>query len=127
MFKKANRVTRLDKALILGFMAGYRDNPRPNPDNILRIKLNESKVSIFLLIFTSIRLFKCVFSFSQELVKQPDESFAVMIVDTLIQLDYNTGEWKTFRTIRKGDQQVQAQQQNDTVQANASATSSVVI
>lgn len=44
MFKKANRVTRLDKALILGFMAGYRDNPRPNADNVITIKLNESKV-----------------------------------------------------------------------------------
>jgi negative elongation factor A len=50
MFKKANRVTRLDKALILGFMAGYRDNPRPNPDNVLTIKLNESKVSFLLLL-----------------------------------------------------------------------------
>lgn len=47
MFKRANRVTRLDKALILGFMAGYRDNPRPNPENVLEIKLNESEVSIF--------------------------------------------------------------------------------
>lgn len=46
MFKKANRVTRLDKALILGFMAGYRDNPRPNADNVITIKLNESKVSL---------------------------------------------------------------------------------
>lgn len=46
MFKKANRVTRLDKALILGFMAGYRDNPRPNADNVITIKLNESKVRL---------------------------------------------------------------------------------
>lgn len=46
MFKKANRVTRLDKALILGFMAGYRDNPRPNAENVITIKLNESKVII---------------------------------------------------------------------------------
>ena len=45
MFKRANRVTRLDKALILGFMAGYRDNPRPNPENVVTIKLNESRVS----------------------------------------------------------------------------------
>lgn len=45
MFKKANRVTRLEKALILAFMAGYRDNPRPNPDNVVVIKLNESKVN----------------------------------------------------------------------------------
>jgi negative elongation factor A len=33
MFELANRVTRLEKAL-----AGYRDNPRPNPDNVV-IKL----------------------------------------------------------------------------------------
>lgn len=45
MFKRANSVTRLDKALILGFMAGYRDNPRPNAENVIVIKLNESKVS----------------------------------------------------------------------------------
>jgi negative elongation factor A len=50
MFKKANRVTRLEKAIILAFMAGYRDNPRPNPDNVVVIKLNESKVSVFVLI-----------------------------------------------------------------------------
>lgn len=47
MFKRANRVTRLDKALILGFMAGYRDNPRPNPENVVEIKLNESEVRNF--------------------------------------------------------------------------------
>lgn len=49
MFKRANRVTRLDKALILGFMAGYRDNPRPNPENVVTIKLNESRVRNFYL------------------------------------------------------------------------------
>lgn len=27
-------------------MAGYRDNPRPNADNVITIKLNESKVSM---------------------------------------------------------------------------------
>lgn len=47
MFKKSNRVSRLEKALILGFMAGYRDNPRPNVENVITIKLNESKVNIF--------------------------------------------------------------------------------
>jgi len=44
MFRRANRVSRPDKALILGFMAGYRDNPRPNADNVITIKLDESKV-----------------------------------------------------------------------------------
>lgn len=45
MFKRANRVSRLEKAIIIGFMAGYRNNPRPNPENIVTIKLNESIVS----------------------------------------------------------------------------------
>jgi len=30
MFRTANRVTRPEKALILGFMAGSRDNPWPH-------------------------------------------------------------------------------------------------
>ena len=30
MFRTANRVTRPEKALILGFMAGSRDNPCPH-------------------------------------------------------------------------------------------------
>ena len=30
MFRTANKVTRPEKALILGFMAGSRDNPCPH-------------------------------------------------------------------------------------------------
>ena len=33
MFRTANRVTRPEKALILGFMAGSRDNPCPHLGN----------------------------------------------------------------------------------------------
>lgn len=33
MFKTANKVTRPEKALILGFMAGSRDNPCPHLGN----------------------------------------------------------------------------------------------
>lgn len=105
MFKKANRVTRLDKALILGFMAGYRDNPRPNAENVITIKLNESKVS-----FCTDNLFQSVgitIFFKQEQVKQTDNTVVPMLVDTFIRLDYNTGEWKTFRTFRKLTQQQQ--------------------
>lgn len=60
MFKKSNRVSRLEKALILGFMAGYRDNPRPNVENVITIKLNESKVNI-ISIKCNINI-KCVYS-----------------------------------------------------------------
>jgi negative elongation factor A len=42
-------------------------------------------------------------------VKQPDNTVVPMLVDTLIRLDYNTGEWKTFRTFRKITQQQQAE------------------
>ncbi|CAH0721032.1 unnamed protein product, partial [Brenthis ino] len=42
MFRNANRVTRPEKALILGFMAGSRDNPCPNLGNIVTIKLSEN-------------------------------------------------------------------------------------
>lgn len=45
MFKNANVVTRVDKARILGFMAGYRENPQPNADNTIVIKLGDAKVS----------------------------------------------------------------------------------
>lgn len=45
MFRKANRVSRPDKALILGFMAGLRENPRPNSENVIVIKLGEKEVS----------------------------------------------------------------------------------
>lgn len=46
MFRKANRVSRPDKALILGFMAGLRENPRPNSENVLVIKLGETEVNL---------------------------------------------------------------------------------
>ncbi|XP_065084595.1 negative elongation factor A [Ochlerotatus camptorhynchus] len=103
MFKRANRVTRLEKALILGFMAGYRDNPRPNPENVVTIKLNESK----------------------EKVLQADDTQALMLVESLITLDYNTGEWKTFRKYRELD----PSQQNEPGTAGQAAAqqNSVVI
>lgn len=44
IFSQANRVTRRDKALILGFMGGCRENPMPSPENYIVIKLGESEV-----------------------------------------------------------------------------------
>lgn len=37
MFRTANKVTRPEKALILGFMAGSRDNPCPHLGTIDRL------------------------------------------------------------------------------------------
>lgn len=45
IFSQANRVTRRDKALILGFMGGCRENPMPSPENYIVIKLGETEVS----------------------------------------------------------------------------------
>jgi hypothetical protein len=66
----------------------------------------------------------------QEHVKQPDDTFALMLVDTLIRLDYNTGEWKTFRTCRKLEStanQAQIQQQSNESNLSTSTNASVVI
>ncbi|KNC31580.1 Negative elongation factor A [Lucilia cuprina] len=86
MFRKANRVSRPDKALILGFMAGLRDNPRPNSENVIVIKLSEK----------------------EEKVQQEDGNTALCLVESHIRLDYNTGEWKTFQNYRRLDQSNQS-------------------
>lgn len=50
-----------------------------------------------------------------------------MLVDTLIRLDYNTGEWKTFKTLRKITQQQQNESATQQSQQQQSSQSSVVI
>ncbi|XP_055712804.1 negative elongation factor A [Phlebotomus papatasi] len=105
MFRGANRVTRLDKALILGFISGQRENPRPNPDNVVTITLNQTK----------------------EKVKQEDDTDAVMLVESFIRLDYNTMEYKTFQKCRRLDQPATHDNQKVTSASGGSAQSSVAI
>uniref|UniRef100_A0A8D8QBK1 Negative elongation factor A n=2 Tax=Cacopsylla melanoneura TaxID=428564 RepID=A0A8D8QBK1_9HEMI len=71
MFKNANIVSRTEKALILGFMAGVRENPCPTYGNVVTIKLSESQESHH--------------------VEGP------MMVETHFQMNYNTGEWKRIK------------------------------
>nr|CAD7201593.1 unnamed protein product [Timema douglasi] len=78
MFRTANKVTRPEKALILGFMAGARDNPCPHLGNIVTIKLSENP----------------------EDVLQTDHSSLLMLVETHFQMNYNTGEWKRIKKVR---------------------------
>ncbi|KAK7071218.1 hypothetical protein SK128_001675 [Halocaridina rubra] len=78
MFKTSNKVTRPEKALILGFMAGSRDNPCPHLGNIVTIKLSEG----------------------EETVSQPDGAFISMLAETHFQMNYNTGEWKRIKKYR---------------------------
>ncbi|XP_022911510.2 negative elongation factor A [Onthophagus taurus] len=90
MFRAANKVTRPEKALILGFMAGSRDNPCPHLGNIVTIKLSED----------------------QENVQQPDDTYLTMMVETHFQMNYNNGEWKRIRKYRHIEKSVEPIQQN---------------
>ncbi|KAJ9600662.1 hypothetical protein L9F63_026198 [Diploptera punctata] len=79
MFRTANKVTRPEKALILGFMAGSRDNPCPHLGNIVTIKLSEN----------------------QENVMQGEDPMIATTVETHFQMNYNTGEWKRIKKYRR--------------------------
>ncbi|GAB6023181.1 hypothetical protein CHUAL_008006 [Chamberlinius hualienensis] len=79
MFLTANKVTRPEKALILGFMAGARDNPCPHLGNIVTIKLSED----------------------QETVTQSDGTTVNMMAEMHFQMNYNTGEWKRVKKYKK--------------------------
>lgn len=75
MFRNANKVTRPEKALILGFMAGSRDNPCPQLGSLVTVKLSED----------------------HETVLQNDHTLVNMLVETHFQMNYNTGEWKRIK------------------------------
>merc|ERR1712071_321412 len=81
MFKNANKVTRPEKALILGFMAGSRDNPCPHLGNIVTIKLSED----------------------EEVINSSDGSTVTKIVETHFQMNYQAGEWKRIKKYRKAE------------------------
>uniref|UniRef100_A0A1A9UJS2 HDAg domain-containing protein n=1 Tax=Glossina austeni TaxID=7395 RepID=A0A1A9UJS2_GLOAU len=105
MFRKANRVSRPDKALILGFMAGLRENPRPNSENVIVIKLGEK----------------------EEIVQQEDGNTALCLVESHIRLDYNTGEWKTFQNYRRLDQSTQSSTENASSSNNVMQSQNSVV
>ncbi|CAG5128592.1 unnamed protein product [Candidula unifasciata] len=79
MFKVSNKVSRPEKALILGFMAGSRDNPCPQQGDVLNIKLGEK----------------------EEVTELSDGSKKVKTEDTYFQMNYATGEWKRFQKLRE--------------------------
>lgn len=75
IFKTADIVTNPEKALILGFMAGSRENPAPQLGNCVTIKLSEN----------------------QESVLQNDGTHLIMIVEIHFEMNYSSGEWKTIK------------------------------
>ncbi|XP_043471573.1 negative elongation factor A [Leptopilina heterotoma] len=79
MFRTANKVTRPEKALILGFMAGSRDNPCPKLGNIVTVMLSENV----------------------EDVTQADGTTLPTLVETHFQMNYTNGEWKRIKKNRR--------------------------
>ncbi|KAG1681486.1 Negative elongation factor A [Nymphon striatum] len=91
MFRTSNKVTRPEKALILGFMAWikslvkmstfvfYAENPCPNLGSVINITLSEN----------------------QENVQQLDGTFQNVIAETLFQMNYSTGEWKRIKRYKR--------------------------
>lgn len=77
MFRQSNKVTRPEKALILGFMAGARDNPCPQQGDIVTIRLSENT--------------EMVAKEDGPGIQQP------MMVDTFFEMNYATGEWRRYK------------------------------
>ncbi|XP_022080684.1 negative elongation factor A-like [Acanthaster planci] len=79
MFRQSNKVTRPEKALILGFMAGARDNPCPQQGDIVTIRLSENR----------------------EMVPRADDlGTDEMTVDTYFEMNYATGKWRRYKKYR---------------------------
>ncbi|CAD5121752.1 DgyrCDS10229 [Dimorphilus gyrociliatus] len=91
MFKNANKVSRAEKALIIGFMAGCRDNPLKDS--------NQSVINIML-------------SEGTEMVKQPDGITKLMGVESYFQMDYKSGNFKRIKKLKNltAEQMAQLQQ-----------------
>ncbi|KYM94449.1 PREDICTED: negative elongation factor A [Cyphomyrmex costatus] len=98
MFRTANKVTRPEKALILGFMAGSRDNPCPKLGNIVTVMLSENV----------------------EDVTQSDGTTVPMLVETHFQMNYTNGEWKRIKKNRR----TVSDESTSTPAPNATATAS---
>jgi len=78
MFKNANRVSRAEKALILGFMAGAREKPYAHQGPIITIKLSENT----------------------ENVTAADGSQQTQLVEMLFEMNYDTGHWRRLKRTR---------------------------
>lgn len=75
MFRNANKVTKPEKALIIGFMGGVRDNPCPQLGNVVTIKLSEN----------------------MERVMMTDGTIKDLLIETHYQMNYATGEGRRIR------------------------------
>lgn len=77
MFRSANKVTRAEKALILGFMAGARDNPFPQQGAVITIKLSEETETV-----------------------QHHDGPQNVFIEMLFEMNYETGHWRRLKRTR---------------------------
>ncbi|XP_057301640.1 negative elongation factor A-like isoform X2 [Hydractinia symbiolongicarpus] len=77
MFRSANKVTRTEKALILGFMAGARDNPFPQQGAVITIKLSEETETV-----------------------QHHDGPQNVFIEMLFEMNYETGHWRRLKRTR---------------------------
>ncbi|CAH8556162.1 unnamed protein product [Heterobilharzia americana] len=73
LFQGANRVTRPEKAMIISFIAGSRDNPRPDTGQTTRIRLSEHR---------------------ERVLNQSTGQLMDLAVDTYLTMDYSTGKYE---------------------------------
>nr|CAH8857231.1 unnamed protein product [Trichobilharzia regenti] len=79
LFQDANRVTRPEKAMIISFIAGSRDNPRPETGQITRIRLSE---------------------YRERVLNQTTGQLMDLAVDTYLTMDYSTGKYEKVKCYR---------------------------
>lgn len=79
LFQDANRVTRPEKAMIISFIAGSRDNPRPETGQITRIRLSEHR---------------------ERVLNQNTGQLMDLAVDTFLTMDYSTGKYEKVKCYR---------------------------
>lgn len=78
MFRESPSLTREQKALILGFMAGSRENPNPDR-NTLTVKLNERQLT--------------------EDVPSPEGQMLTrtVLIETVFEMNYSNGQWRKLQ------------------------------
>ncbi|XP_065836050.1 negative elongation factor A-like [Oscarella lobularis] len=77
MFKNANKVNREEKAMILEFMAGSRQNPSGNQGDVVTVLLNQN----------------------EERVKTGTAEQRI-IIEILFEMNYKTGQWRRLQRKR---------------------------
>jgi negative elongation factor A len=78
MFSNSNQLTRPEKALILGFIAGSRENPQPQNGPLITIKLNEA----------------------EEIVQTTNGQQHKVLSELYFQMNFDTGEYKKIKKLK---------------------------